>query len=127
MNGKYIATSRTNVSRTKTKANGANPVEIKIPIGPGTVHGMVYIILFMPSTLTKNLNKQTFTIGVAKNGMKNMGFMIIGIPNKTGSLTPKVHGTKAALPTAFNCADRAANSMMKATTNVDPVPPKFMT
>ena len=85
------------------------------------------MIEFIPKTSTKNLNMQTFTIGVKMNGKKNIGFIMIGVPNKIGSLTEKVPGINDAEPTAFNCFDLAKNIKIYAKTKVEPVPPKFIT
>ena len=98
-----------------------------IPIGAGIVQGIVATILFIPSVVTKNLNMQMLTIGVKTNGTKKTGFMIIGAPNKIGSLTENVTGMNDALPTALFCFDLAKSKKMKAKTNVDPVPPMFIT
>ena len=119
--------STTKLRSTKTKANGAKPVLTKIPIGAGITHGMVYIIPFIPRTSIKNLNIQMLTIGVTTKGMKKIGFIIIGAPNKIGSLTEKLTGINEALPKAFNCFDLAKNRNKNTRIKVDPVPPIFIT
>ena len=46
------------------------------------------------------------TIGASKNGIKNTGFITIGVPKITGSLILKMLGTTLRRPIERRCADR---------------------
>ncbi len=63
-------------------------------------------------------------IGIKIQGMKNIGFKIIGIPKINGSLTLKIPGANANLPIPLNCFDLVNITITIITTNVQPVPPK---
>lgn len=62
-------------------------------------------------------------IGRITNGIKNIGFKIIGAPNNAGSLTWNQIGMYDAIPTAFKRFDLQNKMKRIGITNVAPVPP----
>ena len=53
------------------------------------------------------------------------GFITIGNPNTTGSLTLKIAGKAATFPSALYCLDLAAKSMATTKPKVIPEPDKI--
>src|SRR5699024_12269226 len=102
----------------KTIDIGWNPVANTVPIGPGVAQGRTYINPFIPSTLIKNLQINTFTTGEIMNGIKKYGFNTIGAANSKDSFTANIKGTTEVRTTAFNCLNFFKKKKIKNTIKI---------
>ena len=60
--------------------------------------------------------------GIPINGIASIGFITIGVPNRTGSLIPNNAGIIPTLPSAFNCFDFAKKNIYITSPIVIPAP-----
>src|SRR5690606_30215276 len=92
------------------------------PIGAGVVHGVRDTTCAIQPSLVAPYARQALINGTNTNGRNSIGFMMIGAPNRIGSLMLKKLGTTPILPIVRRCATRLRSSR-NASGKVEPTPP----
>ena len=91
---------------TRIAARKSQPSAQAPPIGAGAVHGTTEMTRPIRSSFIAAQASTAFTIGASRNGIKNTGFMTIGVPKMTGSLMLNRLGTTLKRPMERKCAER---------------------
>ena len=92
------------------------------PIGAGVVHGVIDTTRLTRSSFSAKYARVALTIGTSTNGRKNSGFMMIGAPNRIGSLMLNTPGTTPIRPIVRRCT-ALLRSSISASGRVEPTPP----
>ncbi|MNV90492.1 hypothetical protein D3C71_1848860 [compost metagenome] len=99
--------AETSASRiTSTAARKSQPSAHAAPTGAGAVHGTTEITRPTRSSFIAAHASTALTIGASRNGIKNTGFITIGVPKITGSFMLKKLGTTLRRPMERRCAER---------------------
>ena len=91
---------------TRIAARKSQPRAHAAPIGAGAVQGTTEMTRPIKSKVIAAHASTALTIGASRNGIKNTGFITIGVPKMTGSLMLKKLGTTLKRPIERKCAER---------------------
>ncbi|MOA36590.1 hypothetical protein D3C78_1581220 [compost metagenome] len=91
---------------TRSAARKSHPNAHAAPTGAGAVHGTTEMTRPIRSSFMAAQASTALTMGASRNGIKNTGFITIGVPKMTGSLMLKILGTTLRRPIERRCAER---------------------
>src|SRR5690606_32458828 len=91
---------------TRMAARKSQPSAQAAPTGAGAVHGTTEITRPIRSNFIAAHASTALTIGASRKGIKNTGFITIGVPKITGSLILKMLGTTLRRPMERRCAEQ---------------------
>lgn len=100
----------------------AQLVAQEAPMGAGVVHAVSITTFSTRPRSTANQARMALITGTRMKGRKKTGFMMMGAPNRIGSLMLKNPGTTPIRPMVRRCTARLRISR-NASGKVEPTPP----